>query len=144
MSSSPAVKKSILVFISLMLVLLLMMPRCYSDESDTPYFPVLRGEVGMESLAKGTLIFEDGYLRLSSTDSDDRYLIIWPHGYSLNMEEDEIKILDEDGQVVAKVGDTISVGGGEMGWINVLWVKGGFLPFNCDGPYWISSKVIVN
>jgi hypothetical protein len=123
-------------------MLLIMMPGCYSDESDTPYFPVARGETGMEALATGTLVLENGYLRLTTEGSSE--LIIWPEGYSLNMEGDEIQIFDEDGQVVARVGDTISAAGGEMGWINVLWVKGGFLPFNCQGPYWVSSEITKN
>ncbi len=144
---NPKVKKNVPVFIILTLiiiVLLLMVPRNYSDESDTPYFPVLRGEVGMEALATGTLILKNGYLRLSRSDSVNTYLVIWPKGYSMDTEGDEIQILDEDEQIVATVGDTISVGGGVMGWLNVLWVKGGFLPFNCNGPYWVSNEVTAN
>jgi hypothetical protein len=130
------------VFICIMLLLPCMTLGCHSAESDTPYFPVARGETGMEALATGTLVLENGYLRLTTEGSSE--LIIWPEGYSLNMEGDEIQILDEDGQVVARAGDTISAAGGEMGWINVLWVKGGFLPFNCQGPYWVSSEITKN
>lgn len=128
-------------FIGIVLVSLYMISGSYSDESDTPYFPVARGETGMESLATGTLVLEDGYLRLSTTYSDDNYLIIWPNGYSLDMEGDEIKILDEDGQVVARVGDNISVAGGEDGWISCCIVLGRLLPFNCDCPYWVANDV---
>ncbi|MDD4924439.1 MAG: hypothetical protein PHF74_06355 [Dehalococcoidales bacterium] len=95
----------------------------------------------MEALATGILILDDGYLRLSPSYSDDTYLIIWPRGYSLDTEGDEIRILNEGGQIVAGVGDTISAAGGEMKWISSLWLKGGFLPFNCDGPYWVASEV---
>jgi hypothetical protein len=57
------------------------------------------------------------------------------------MEGDEIRILDEDGQVVAGVGDTISAAGGEMENIFNLWLIGVFLPFNCQGPYWVSNEI---
>jgi hypothetical protein len=134
-------KKLVAAFICIVLVLLCMTLGCYSAESDTPYFPVTRGEVGMEALAKGTLILEDGYLRLSSIYSDDKYLIIWPNGYSLNNEGEEIQILDDSGQVVAKVGDTISAAGGKSGWLMCCVAIGKVLPFNCDGPYWISCEV---
>lgn len=133
-------KKLTTVIICVVIVLLCMF--CgYSVESGTPYFPVAKGETGMEALATGILILDDGYLRLSPSYSDDTYLIIWPRGYSLDTEGDEIRILNEGGQIVAGVGDTISAAGGEMKWISSLWLKGGFLPFNCDGPYWVASEV---
>ncbi len=135
-------KKLTTVFICVVIVLLCLL--CvYSVESGNPYFPLARAETGMEALAMGTLILDDGYLRLSPSYSDDTYLIIWPAGYSIDMEGDEIRVLDEDGQVVARVGDTISAAGGEMKWISSLWLKGGFLPLNCDGPYWVASEVEV-
>jgi hypothetical protein len=134
-------RKSILLFVSMMLALLLVSSSCYSAQSDTPYFPVLRGKVGMEALATGMLILEDGYLRLSPSYSDDNFLIIWPKGYSLDKNGDEIRILDEEGQVVARVGDNISAAGGEVECLSVFWLKGGFLPFNCKGPYWVTSEV---
>ena len=114
---------------------------CHSDKSDTPYFPVARGETGMEALATGALVLENGYLRLSPSYSDNSYLVIWPEGYSLYAKGDEIIILDENRRVIAAVGDNISAAGGEMGWLSALWMKGGFLPLGCDGPYWVSSEI---
>jgi hypothetical protein len=67
--------------------------------------------------------------------------LIWPKGYSLYARGDEMIILDEDRNIIAAVGDNISAAGGEMGWLSALWVKGGFLPFGCDGPYWVSSEI---
>jgi hypothetical protein len=93
----------------------------------------------MEALATGTLVLEDGCLRLSTPHSNYTYLIIWPKGYYMEKEGDEIMILDEDGQVVAGVGDTISAAGGEMRNICNLWLIGVFLPLACEGPYWVSK-----
>lgn len=134
-------RKIVILLISIVLGLLLISSSCYSAQSDTPYFPVLRGKVGMEALATETLILEDGYLRLSPSYSDSNFLIIWPKGYSLDKNGDEIRILNEEGQVVARVGDNISAAGGEVKYLNVFWLKGGFLPFNCKGPYWVTSEV---
>jgi hypothetical protein len=137
-------RKSILLFVSMMLALLLVSSSCYSAQSDTPYFPVLRGKVGMEALATGMLILEDGYLRLSPSYSDDNFLIIWPKGYSLDKNGDEIRILDEEGQVVARVGDNISAGGGEVGKGIVEKFIDKHLPDDCEGPYWLSNVIWIN
>jgi hypothetical protein len=98
----------------------------------------------MEALATGTLVLEDGYLRLSTSYSNDTYLIIWPKGYSVEKEGDEIMILDEDGRGVSVVGDTISAGGGEMKNLCNLWLIGVFLPLACEGPYWVSNEITAN
>jgi hypothetical protein len=98
----------------------------------------------MEALATGTLILKDGYLRLSMSYSDDTSLIIWPVRYSLEKENDEVRILDEDGNVVAHVGDNIAAGGGEVekGIVEKFIDK--HLPDDCEGPYWLSNVIWIN
>lgn len=138
--------KKTVIKITLLVILILglfsLAAGCHSADSGTPYFPVARVETGMEALATGTLILEDGYLRLETKGSND--LIIWPKGYSMEIEGDEIMILDEEKQFVARVGDTISAGGGEMENIFNLWLIGVFLPFDCEGPYWVSNEITTN
>jgi hypothetical protein len=134
-------RKLMAAFICLVLVLICIIPGCSSDESSTSYFPVAGGKSGMEALATGVLIIDDDYLRLSPSYSDDTYLIIWPRGYSLDTEGDEIRILDEDGNVVAMVGDNISAAGGEVDIGIVKKYIGESLPGDCNGPFWLASEV---
>ena len=56
-------------------------------------------------MAKGTLIIENGYLKVM-----DR-VIIWPYGYTINYEENAISIIDKEGNIVGKVGDYIGLAG---------------------------------
>lgn len=69
-------------------------------------------------------------------------LLVWPYGYSLETESKEIRILDNDGRVVACVGDWIKVDGGEVPWEIVEKYIGKPLSDNCTGPYWLVSGVI--
>ncbi len=138
--------KKLMTFISMALLLLYMLSGCYSDESGAPYFPVIKNEPqgSFLALAEGTLVLEDGYLRLSKFYSDTTDLIIWPYGYSLNVEGDDIQIINGNGQIVAHVGDNISVGGGEVPLIVVCKNIGALLPYDCEGPYWLANDVLVN
>lgn len=43
---------------------------------------------------------------------DERTLPVWPHGYTAEGEAGEVRIYDEDGNLVAKEGDAITAGGG--------------------------------
>ena len=56
-------------------------------------------------MAKGTLMVENGYLKVM-----DR-VIIWPYGYTINYEENAISIIDKEGNIVGKVGDYIGLAG---------------------------------
>ncbi len=126
-------------------ILLCLLSGCHSDESGTPYFPVIKNEPQGYFLAdlNGTLVLEDGYLRVSSSYSDTTELIIWPYGYSLKVEGDDIRIIDGVGQIVAHGVDNIFVGGGEVPLITVWKNIGGLLPFGCKGPYWLANDVWV-
>lgn len=84
----------------------------------------------------------DGYLRIELEYSDDKDLVIWPHGYSVRDEGDEIQVLDGEGRVVAVVGETITLGGGEVSIAIVEKYIGQSLPEGCTGPFWIASEVI--
>jgi hypothetical protein len=113
----------------------------------TPFFPVQKSGLDqMLSLAEGKLVLDNGYLRIKRIlalrfigESD---LLIWPYGYSLRIEGKEIQVIDSDGQVVARVGDRIKVGGGEVPAEIVEKYIGQPLPDDCKGPYWIVSEVV--
>ena len=114
-----------------------------TNNSSTPsFFPVQRaGPSQMDGLFKGRLELNNGCLRV------DKYLIIWPHGFSLRTKGEEIQVIDSNDQVVARVGEKITIGGGEIpgeGAKELIEesIVDQPLPDNCTGPYWIVSNVI--
>lgn len=138
--------------ISAMVCVLVVVPivaiGCHDNTpSLTPFFPVQKSGLDqMLSLAEGKLVLDNGYLRIKRIlalrfigESD---LLIWPYGYSLRIEGKEIQVIDSDGQVVARVGDRIKVGGGEVPAEIVEKYIGQPLPDDCKGPYWIVSEVV--
>ena len=107
----------------------------------TPYFPVLKEPESIypESLAMGRLSIIDNCLRLKPGES---LLLIWPYGYTLAINGGEISVVDNKGHIVARVGDSIKVGGGEIPLEIVEKYIGGPLPDNCTGPYWLVSHIV--
>ena len=97
----------ILVFISILAI------GCSNNSADktqpVPYFPVQKDvpQIMYLVLLPGTLVMDKaGYLRVN-VDKDTQALVIWPYGYSLKIEGKEIQIINDKGQIVAKVGDTV-------------------------------------
>jgi hypothetical protein len=109
----------------------------------TPYFPVQRdpGFIYMEARTEGRLILYEGCLRLKPTFGRS-YMIIWPYGYKLRLEDKTIQVLNADGQAVACVGDWIVLGGGVIDSIEFIEnYIGQPLPPDCTGPYWIAGTI---
>lgn len=62
----------------------------------------------------GKLIARDGCLRLDYSDSnlpDYTLLLVWPPGFSVNVSDDSIRVIDKTGQIVAHVGDDVRFSG---------------------------------
>ncbi len=111
----------------------------------TIQFPQLRTRSAtfMAALLEGKLIVKDGYLRVSAGDSDRGALIIWQPDYFLNNNEGVVEILDRDGEVVARVGEEIRVGGGEVPLTeNLQQQLREPLPEQCEGPYWLMGELV--
>lgn len=144
-------QRVISVIMGIMIAFLMIVTGCNSsvdiNESDI-YFPVPEEAVEAypDALTQGKLTFDGKYLLLRRhflifirTD----ILLIWPYGYSLDVKDGKIQVLDEGGRVVARVGDSIKVGGGET---TKEVVEENFigkpLPDDCEGPYWLVSELI--
>ena len=109
------------------------------------HFPQLRmRSVGfMEALLVGKLIVKDGCLRVSASEGDRGHLIIWQPDYFLNSNEGVIEILDRNGEVVARVGEEIRMGGGEVALTeNLQRQLREPLPAQCEGPYWLMGHLV--
>ncbi|MCJ7655265.1 MAG: hypothetical protein MUO97_08235 [Dehalococcoidia bacterium] len=107
------------------------------------FFPVQKeGLAQMLTLAKGRLVIENSCLRLKPIIGSS-YLLIWPYGYSLHTEGKIIEVIDGNGNIVAHVGDTIKVGGGEAVSVEIVMIyTSQQLPDNCEGPYWLVNEVV--
>jgi len=66
----------------------------------------------MEALLIGELVVQDGCLRVQS--GEESQLVIWQADYFLNNHDGTLEILDETGKMVAYVGETVYMGGGEV------------------------------
>ena len=109
----------------------------------TVHFPQLRtrGEPFMEALLQGKLAVTEGCLRV--TGSGRSHLVIWQPGFFVNNNEGVIEILDRNGEVVARVGEEIRIGGGEVPLTEKLkQLLREPLPEQCRGPYWSMGELV--
>ena len=111
----------------------------------TPFFPVQNypSEFSMTALLEGELVLEDGCLRVD--DYYDNYLLVWPYGFSLSTGDGKvIQVIDDTDQPVARVGDKIKLGGGEMSSERIAQYSVELPSARCSGPYWIVGEVLTN
>lgn len=64
------------------------------------------------ALLIGTLIVEEGCLRVREEEGASSYLVIWQPDYYLTDCDRVLEILDRGGGVVARVGERVRMGGG--------------------------------
>ena len=110
-----------LITITLAIILLMTavsVCACGDDHINTSspvrFFPVVKESLLVETMRgdlKGILVLDNGYLKMNHKYSDSVYLLIWPYGFSSRVEDEEIQVIDNNGQVVARAGDQITVGG---------------------------------
>jgi hypothetical protein len=134
--------KKLLIVLALAILLVLPSAACGGSASVDIFFPVQKsGDLDqMTADVSGNLELVDGWLRLDSLG--DSYLLIWPYGFSVRGEGEEIQVLDGEGQVAAVVGEAISVGGGETTVEVAESYTGRALSGEVDGPFWIVSEVV--
>jgi hypothetical protein len=111
---------------------------------DSIYFPQLktRSTSFMEALMIGTLEVENGCLQVTQEGNDQRMVIVWQTDYFLNNNEGSIEMLDRDGKVVARVGEMIYLGGGEIRSIDPDQLQAP-IPEHCSGtPIWLMGEFL--
>jgi hypothetical protein len=102
--------------------------------------PVEGLRVVMQAEMVGQLVLVDGCLRVESIYDDTSYLPVWPPEFALRSEDDGIQVLDGAGQVAARVGEEIFMGGGEGSASVMAECVRQQLPATCSGPYWIVGE----
>ena len=109
----------------------------------TVHFPQLRTRSAafMEALLQGKLAVRAGCLRVIG--SGGGHLVIWQPDYFVNNNDGVIEILDRNGEVVARVGEEIRIGGGEVALTEKLkQLLREPLPKQCRGPYWSMGELV--
>lgn len=110
-----------------------------SSSLSKPVFPTLREpqKESMQALLVGELSLEGKCLKVGEN------LIVWPYGFSVDAQGDKIKVLDEEGKLVAEVGDSVKLGGGQVEVGDTTSAKlSDFVSDDCDGPLWITGQVL--
>jgi hypothetical protein len=87
----------------------------------------------MEALLIGELVVQDGCLRV--INENESTLVIWQADYFLSENAGILEILDETGNVVARVGEMVYMGGGEQRSVNEDEMRQP-VPEQCSGPFW--------
>ncbi len=101
----------------------------------------MRSSSFMLALAIGKLVVKDSCLRVEQDDTST--LIIWQPDYFVNNNKGIIEILDRRGQVVARVGEEIQIGGGEVPLTPDLQRQlREPIPTQCGGPYWLMGDLV--
>jgi len=97
----------------------------------------------MEALLQGKLAVTEGCLRVTGTGRS--HLVIWQPDFFVNNNEGVIEILDRNGEVVARVGEEIRIGGGEVPLTEELkQLLREPLPERCRGPFWSMGELVPN
>ncbi|MGD1118626.1 MAG: hypothetical protein ABR886_03995 [Dehalococcoidales bacterium] len=119
------------LLITFLLAGILLLGSCTAQPE--PYFPVQKevAKQDMLALLSGKLVMDShGYLKIAGE------LILWYHGFSYQIEGKAIWILNDKGSKVFRVGDSVTIGGGELPDYAVEEKIGHPLPENAKGPYW--------
>ena len=121
-------------------------PTVVSIPGSTVFFPrqksIKTGVVErMVALNGGELILDGDCLRVGSPDVISRnqnpnHTVVWPAGFTPHIEDGVVHIRNGAGRTIARVGDEIYMGGGE-----VWWKHKGADPERCPGKYWIAHNV---
>ena len=70
----------------------------------------------------------------------DGLLVIWPAGFDFRVSDDIVRVVDQDGHVVASVGERMRISGrwlSEEAGKSPEWDWSGGSAGDCVGPYWL-------
>ncbi len=129
----------------ILIALVLVATACRSNAGDalpTPFFPRQIDPMPdtMDALLVGKLVLLDGCLYVDD-GFGHRYLPIWPHNFALSVQGDVVQILDDTGQPVARVGDEVKIGGGEVPADQIARYSLQPLFSQCPAPYWLVGQM---
>ncbi len=149
-SSFLADRKTLLFLLSTLIAILVLTTNCSETSNNTVrsggsdnssqfnvYFPVQKEpqtEI-LTAVLSGKLVYNDGYLRVLDL------IVIWPYGYSLSTGENEILVINDKGELLARVGDKLKLEGGELPSSVIEERIGQKLPTGAQGPFWLAGHI---
>lgn len=86
-----------------------------------------RGRADDDALVSGILTLTGRCLWIVPGPLQGGYVIIWPEGTRVTVLDGQIAVVKSNGDVFARAGDVVALGGGEWG---------GASPEGCGGPAW--------
>jgi hypothetical protein len=90
--------------------------------------------VCMAALLIGTLQLEGGCLYVQPLVGEGRLMPIWQPAYTLRLDGDQVLVINGKGEVAARVGEEVNMGGGNgsaEAWVSQQ------IPSTCQAGYWI-------
>jgi hypothetical protein len=126
----------------------------YEPVGDTPPFAItpvpdvfmaqlkVRDAFFMGALLTAELVVENGCLQAQTEHG--LHLIIWQADYFLTQRDGRIHVLDEKGDVVATVGETFSMGGGEIPAVAEVELRAPIPEACAGGPHWRMGAPVLN
>ena len=124
------------IFVSIFIICLLVLSACSNNNTASSIrFPQLKKASSsyMEAVLSGEMVLKDGYLRIGDS------LVIWQPDYFVHNNNGTIEILDRDGKMVAREGEEVYMGGGEIPLDYVNKILKEPLPPHCKGPYFLQG-----
>ena len=137
------------IFLIILSLLACNLPFATQTDSAQPEiaFPSQQATEGerevMEAQLFGLLVLEGSCLRV--TAENESYLIIWPPGYTLHMDNESITILDASGMPAVSLGQQVYISGGEIPLAdNTIAAANidGLADSGCAGPYWFAGEIV--
>lgn len=97
----------------------------------------------MDALLEGELIIGVGGCPRVKAPGGESYLIVWPTNVQLETADSSYRIVDELTGVAMRLGDEVSLSGGEVPDPSSL-TEGLItpIPAGCPGPVWIAGELI--
>lgn len=92
----------------------------------------------------GQLLLDRGCIRIAKAQSS--HMIVWPSGFGYRLVNGQLIIVDTTGAERARVGQNISLSGGEIAADPTAWQQTAalqqFPPPKCSGPFWLAAPDI--
>jgi len=81
----------------------------------------------------GTLVLSEGCLRVKdgARNLEHDMAVIWPKGFGLEVQGDDVRVLNTQGEQIAEVGASVYLGGSGVYRSDPTDREGG-----CNGPFW--------
>ncbi len=102
-------------------------------------------EASMAALMEGLLLEENGCLRVTTEGYDEGFFILWPHDTDIRADGEKIELLNGQGQVIARTGEALRIGGGAMESSASMAQFDDVIPGlpidGCPGPYWVAGEL---